>query len=306
MEITRLSEFKVDENSLIKVTMCGNIIELMYSERKSNGNTIRKLDDYHYVDIATGEVKEYNKTINRAQSPNELRKTFKKIRDVINCNTDKPYKCRWVTLTYKQRDSEEDAPEPMTDPKKLYRDVEAYIKRLRRRVGHFEYIQVAEPQRSGAWHVHMVMIFPKRAPFIDNRDMEIIWGNGWTDTQPMDKRDNLGAYLSAYLGDIFIDEVKDIKTALNIQGLEIKEVEFNGEKKSVIKGGRLHMYPAKFNILRCSRGIKRPEVIYMSEEMAQKKVSSAKLTFEKTIRLSDKDNDFENTINYRYYNSIRK
>lgn len=297
MEITRLGEFKVNENCMIKMTTCGNVIELMYSEKKSNGNTIRKLDDYHYVDIATGEIKEYNKTTNRAQSPNELRKTFKKIRDIINCNVDKPYKCRWVTLTYAEN---------MTDSKRLYEDTKAYIKRLRRRVGHFEYIQVAEPQGRGAWHIHMIMVFNKRAPFIANKDMTEIWGHGATDTQKIGKNDNLGAYLSAYLGDIFVDDVKDAETALNLVGKEVKEIDYQGKKKRVIKGGRLHMYPAKFNIIRCSRGIKRPEVAYMSEEIAQKKVSSAKLTFEKTIHLCDKENEFDNTINYRYYNRVRK
>ena len=89
---------------------------------------------------------------------------------------------------------------------------------------------------------------------------------------------------------------------------EIREVEIKGsnEKKSIIKGARLHMYPPKFNLYRASRGIKKPLVTYETEKEAQKKVSAATLTFEKTIELTDSDSQFSNTINYRHYNLIRK
>ena len=86
----------------------------------------------------------------------------------------------------------------------------------------------------------------------------------------------------------------------------IKEVEVDGVSKSILKGARLHMYPPKFNLYRASRGIKKPIVSYEKEIEAQKKVSAATLTFEKTIELSDKDSQFNNTINYRHYNLIRK
>ena len=66
------------------------------------------------------------------------------------------------------------------------------------------------------------------------------------------------------------------------------------------------MYPPKFNLYRFSRGIKKPIITYETEKNAQKKVSAGTLTFEKTIELSDKDSQFNNTINYRHYNLIRR
>lgn len=66
------------------------------------------------------------------------------------------------------------------------------------------------------------------------------------------------------------------------------------------------MYPPQFNLYRYSKGIKKPEIIQTTEEKAQKKVSSGKLTFEKTLVLSDTDKDFERVLNYRYYNLLRK
>ena len=169
-----------------------------------------------------------------------------------------------------------------------------------------------EPQGRGAWHAHLVMIFDERAPYIDNKDMADIWGHGFTTTKKLEDVDNVGAYLTAYLGDMEMSDYQNLseeeKKQMQIFG--IKEIEVEGSegarvKKSIIKGGRLHMYPPKFNLYRCSRGIKKPIVTYESEEEAQKKVSAGTLTFEKTIEISDSDSQFSNKINYRHYNLIR-
>ena len=66
------------------------------------------------------------------------------------------------------------------------------------------------------------------------------------------------------------------------------------------------MYPANFNLYRCSRGIKEPVVFKEIEKEVQKiiEVSRAGLTFEKTVSISNTDTEFENILNYRYYNLI--
>ncbi|PBH17645.1 hypothetical protein BGV21_21310, partial [Clostridioides difficile] len=76
----------------------------------------------------------------------------------------------------------------------------------------------------------------------------------------------------------------------------------DGVKKSILKGARLCMYPHKFNLYRCSKGIKKPNIDYKYEFEEQKKISDGKLTFEKTLKITDSDSDFKNIINYRYYN----
>ena len=37
------------------------------------------------------------------------------------------------------------------------------------------------------------------------------------------------------------------------------------QKKAIVKGARLHLYHSGFNLYRCSRGVKRPEVEEMTE-----------------------------------------
>jgi len=109
-----------------------------------------------------------------------------------------------------------------------------------------------------------------------------------------------------------MSEVKNMsdkeKNNFRCSGLKEIEVLEDGKKvsKSVLKGGRLHLYPPKFNLYRCSKGIKKPIVNYEEEFQAQKKISAATLTFERTIKITDTNSSYDNTINYRYYNLKRK
>ncbi len=289
----------------IRVKEMGNIVELMYTERKNHQIFIKKISDDEYIDLRTGEVKQCNKIDNRAGNLNSVRQTLGRLRDLLNTNITDVKKCRWVTLTYAEN---------MTDPKRLYKDFDKFNKRMKyalSKEGHkYEYIVCMEPQGRGAWHAHLVMIFEGQAPYIDNKFMANTWGHGFTVTKKLEDVDNVGAYLTAYLGDMDISEYKNLseeeQNSMQIFGIKEVEVKGSSEKKSILKGARLHMYPPKFNIYRQSRGIKKPVVSYETEKEAQKKVSAATLTFEKTIELSDSDSQFSNTINYRHYNLIRK
>ena len=283
----------------VRVKEMGNVIELMHSERKNYEIFIKKISDDEYIDLRTGEVKQCNKIDNRAGNLNSVRQSLGRLRDLLNTNITDVSKCRWVTLTYAEN---------MTDPKRLYEDFKKFNMRMRYKGFKYEYIVCMEPQGRGAWHAHLVMIFDDKAPYIDNKFMADTWGHGFTTTKKLEDVDNVGAYLTAYLGDMDMLEFQNLseeeQNGMRIFG--IKEVEVDGVSKSILKGARLHMYPPKFNLYRASRGIKKPVVSYETEKEAQKKVSAGTLTFEKTIELTDSDSQFSNTINYRHYNLIRK
>lgn len=300
LEIKSLEEHsRPNSYDEVRVKEMGNVIELMYSERTNHQIFIKKISDSEYIDLRTGEVLECNRIENRAGNLNSVRQSLGRLRDLLNTNITDVSKCRWVTLTYAEN---------MTDPKKLYEDFKKFNMRMRYKGYKYEYIVCMEPQGRGAWHAHLVMIFDDIAPYIPNDEMASIWGHGFTTTKKLEDVDNVGAYLTAYLGDMDISEFKNLsedeQNKMRVFG--IKEVEVDGVSKSILKGARLHMYPPKFNLYRASRGIKKPIVSYENEIEAQKKVSAATLTFEKTIELSDKDSQFNNTINYRHYNLIRK
>lgn len=318
--ITSFSDY-----SPAKVTTMGNITELMVMQKSCSGAPTRKIDKDHYCDLRTGELFEYDHIENRAGSIDSMRRTLARIRALVNTNVTVPENCRWITLTYAEN---------MMDTERLMRDYEQFWKRFCRYCkkmgyGKPEYIVVIEPQGRGAWHVHAFFIWNEKAPFIPNdadtlkrmkhvpigtKTMAEMWGQGITKTKPCDNCDNIGAYFSAYLGDIPLEDVQALSSTEQVgclSGNSVVEKEFvdeqgNIKKKKFVKGGRLFLYPAGMNIVRSTKGVKQPEVENMPLDEARKKVRSAKQTFSRAYEIVSDDGSVVNTIYKSYYNSKRK
>lgn len=309
---------RVSKNSKVKLTTCGNIVETMEMLRVNRkGSSIYHLGDDQYcrvqdLDPYTGEiggegVKTFQRSENRGDNYAGLRKSMKAVRDLINCNVVKPANARWMTLTYAEN---------MTDPKQLYTDRQQFwqkVVRWHKRKGYPvpEYICIVEPQGRGAWHTHELWIYPDTAPYLSNtkedRPIADMWGKGFVTIKKLDDVDNVGAYVTAYLCDVPLEEAQE--EGMNIAGMEIKEAEVTAEDgtkkiKKLVKGARLNLYPSGMNFYRTSRGVKRPEVEWVSQKKAKEKVSAGTLTFSKTIRLTD--NEYSNDIHYEYHNMAKK
>lgn len=299
MKVTKLdTPIVLHDDSHVKLTEMGNITEIMYSDKRSYGGYITKIDKDYYIDNRTGEFKEIKHIDNRSQDVSNVAKSLKSLRDIINTNVVDVSCCRWLTLTYADN---------MTDTNKLMRDFDNFNRRCRKIFGHYEYITASEPQARGAWHLHVLLIFNGTAPFMANDVVRKCWKQGFVNVRKLDNVDNVGAYLTAYLGDMELSEA--IENNLDTQSLkEVETTDDNGIKqtKRYVKGARLYMYPAGFHIYRCSKGIKKPTVSRVSYKKAKEKVSSAKLTFSKTVVLEDQVKDFKNTISYEYYSKLRK
>lgn len=291
-------------NLSVKVTEMGNVIEVQYMSRRNCKQTIQMLQGgEQFVICATGEIKDVEHHNTRKDNKKGLYKTFANARAVINANVTDVEKVRWCTLTYKEN---------MTDPKRLYKDFHDFNLRFQyycKTHGYSkpEYIVMMEPQGRGAWHAHLLYIWQdQKAPYISNQDFREMWGHGFVRIKKLDNVDNVGAYLTAYLGDMEIDEM-DVSKAVGKQCkvVEVEDEDGKKVKKAIVKGARLDLYPANFNMLRCSRGVKRPVAEMMSQEEASKKVSAATKTFESAIKLTDHENDFETVIIREQYNKVR-
>lgn len=296
MEVKRLPPaIGTDEKTWTKVKVCGNIISTTNYRKLKRSCDVIKIDKDHYlikkemVDYKTGEllVHDYEHTNNRFEGYKSLLNSFAKLRDLINCNITDVNNVHWCTLTYADN---------MQDLKKLKKDFNNFWDRFKEycRIHNYiipEYINAVEPQERGAWHIHLLIIWNIDAPFISHEDFWKLWSpKGFKNNKDFVKIqslyvdgkaiDNVGAYLTTYLTDTLSDN-------------EHKREKYN----------RLKLYPTGMNVYRTSKKIKRPETEYMSEEFARKKVSSAKLTFEKRISLEDKEKGYSNELIYRYYNS---
>ena len=301
-----LSEYEINSEDLVSIKTMGHIYEICYLQKRNNKITTRLIDKDHYMFLNSGEIKNCKHIDNRAESKFQVGQSLKRLRDYINTNVVEPDNCKWVTLTYKKN---------MTNTKQLYSDFKRFMTRFKRRFNDYkiEYIVACEPQSRGAWHMHLIIIFDRLAPFIPNATIETLWEQGFTKTTRLENIDNIGAYLTAYLGDMEYNEenVSELKKqGLELSKMTLKQVnEIEGiklnEPKSFIKGGRLYMYPPNFNLYRISRGIKKPKKEYGSYHVVKEKVGLGLPTYSKGISISDTDNSFTNKIIYEYYNTKR-
>ena len=307
MKIEKIDNITIGDCYPVTLTKTGNIYCMRFMAANVNSH-IKKLDKDNYLDLFTGEVREYNhQKLTRAENIESTRKTFKRLRNLINTNVTNPNRCLFITLTYKEN---------MKDIKRLYDDFRKFNMRFttyckRKKFPTYEYISIIEPQGRGAWHCHVIYIFSKKAPFIPNADVAAVWKNGFTSTRAIKGNvDNVGAYLTAYLTDMPIEDLTDLSLLNGVCSDDIKTIEIIDEKgnksnKSYIKGLRLKMYPKGSNIYRHSKGIIQPQIIECSKAEAMKIIGSATKTFEKTIQLTDAAGEILNKINYQYFNKAK-
>lgn len=281
----------IDNNSFVRITDMGDMHEVQYVRYRRDGLGVKKVSKDEYVDENTGEVFKAKHSSDRTGNVDGLRKTFKKLRHLINNNFfGKPNEL-FITLTYKEN---------MTDVKRLYKDFEKFWKRFKYRYGkNVDYISVVEPQARGAWHCHVLVRFNDlEKVYIKNSELADVWGFGFVTVKRIDKCDNVGAYLTAYLGDIEVCSENEEYIAAELKGgsFEYKNIEVDGKKKKFIKGGRLHLYPTGMNIYRSSRGIKRPATYEMNYQEFRQAAGDAEPIYSECIVLGLEDGFAEDKI----------
>ena len=296
MKITKLPlQPTIEDDYKVTITEMGNVISVKYVEKANRKQTIQRLNKDEYIRLSddTGEVMQINHNNNRSDDKVSLYKTFKTIREIVNTNCVNPDNIKWITLTYAEN---------MTDNKRLYKDFANFNKRFQRRYK-AEYIAVAEPQKRGAWHMHLMYIFDDKAPFISNDELREIWGHGFVNIQRVKDVDNLGAYLSAYLGNLSLDEANI--TEVVDKKCEVIECDVNGQSKKFVKGGRLPLYPAGMNIYRCSRGIRRPEKYKTTYKAVKDEMSLYCKTYSSAFQIENEEADFKSIVITEEYNKVR-
>lgn len=285
-----------------------NIIEVVSTDRKQTVlEKYRKLNKEQYLDLSSGEILDYKLNENRSQNLGSLRKTFHNVRRTINANFSGGENELFLTLTYKSN---------MTDTKKLYNDFQRFWKALKflyeDKYCCLEYINIIEPQERGAWHCHVLVKCEKgHVLYIPNDIIYNLWSKkGWTKTKRLSDIDNIGAYVSAYLADIEINDnsTNDVYALLSPHSEVIeKEIEEDGKKvkKKFIKGGRLKLYGSMTNIIRCSRGIVKPNFIDEPYSDVKKIVGFRTPNYSKSIAIYNSDEQLLNSITYENYNLKR-
>lgn len=307
----------IPSNASVKVTRMAGIVEIQYMKHRnakapavkkmpavkdSQGNIVRAS---YYLNSITGEIIE-QRDESRAVKTNSMRQTFKKMRYYINNNFTGARNELFITLTYGK---ELGVRPKLSDSAEIQSSFQVFIKRLKRRYNgkvdritkkqrdfsSIDHFYVVEPHADGHAHIHVLLRFNDlKQVFIPAKELELLWGRGFVKIQSLDNVDNVGAYVTAYLSDMPLEEAES-------SGVNGEIVEKKGKK--YVKGARLHYYPANFNLYRKSSGIKMPESKMIKYSEAKKIVSSGKLTVSRDYFVES--GDFSNEIKYEQYN-LRK
>lgn len=181
-------------------------------------------DDCYYV-RSTSEIRfyEHGKSGTKSDHMRSVKRAFNNLKKLINCNYDTPDNVRFLTLTYA---------ESMQDNARISGDWRRFLRRCTQRYGHFRWLYVKEKQGRGAWHLHCLLFFDVKAPYMDNAEVRAMWGHGFVRIEAVrDDANNLGNYLCAYMTD---------------------------DKTTGKKGARLLNYESGIRLYNCSRDILRP------------------------------------------------
>lgn len=237
----------------VKATVAGNVIDLIQTAvepkeiptvalgKNASGNL-------EYLDKRTGEIIEAKRSETRgaAMSEKELRKSFRKMREIANANFFGDKNEIMVTLTYREN---------MQDSKRLYKDMEKFTKKAKRALGEIKYLAAVEPQERGAWHAHMLIKqLNAHATYWPAGQVAELWGHGFVKVTRLQKVDNVGAYLTAYLSNTADGGAEELRQ-------KMQEIIEAGEEvpKHIIKGARMSWYPRGTHIYRASKNCERPE-----------------------------------------------
>lgn len=140
-----------------------------------------------------------------------------------------------------------------------------FIQRMRRKYPDFKYLAVLEFQERGAVHYHCLCDLP----YVRQRVVQEIWGNGFVSVNRIKHVDNLGAYVVKYMTKELTDE------------------RFFGSK-----------------LYQCSKGLNRP-VEYRGEE-ADRLVTALDLDQKKEVFTNCYGSEYLGQIVYKEYNLMRE
>lgn len=255
----RVSDVKF-RDGLHKVEKCGNttiVTSTHYGKQQ-----IEVLPNREYVVLKTGEVLKMKPPAEtRGDNLRTLKSSLARLSKLIDTNWGRYETTLTFTLTYAEN---------MTDTKRLYKDWHDFWLRLVYKFGSkicSDYIVAFEPQGRGAWHAH-ACVFQNKRSFIRPETLADIWGFGFVKIGKRPKNlDSLGKYLTAYLSDVPIEDLKEVVKGFTPDQMRNYQKAFSSGGVNVetkdghqfLKGLRMLLYPARFRFFRWSKGIEEPK-----------------------------------------------
>jgi len=210
-----------------KIIQSGDIIEIYeYSEGYLKGYTLteKEINNRAFSESNPDDTDSRERSLQRAK---------KNLRRLINANVGqygKEFTAKFLTLTFK--DNVKDLDKANYEFKKFIQRLNYYCFGVKK--NNLKYTCVVEFQKRGAIHYHVIIY---NMPYLKANKISNVWGNGFIKINKIDNVDNVGAYVSEYLGqaekgqgyDVEDDRLKGRKSYFSSRGL-FKPIEITNKK----------------------------------------------------------------------------
>lgn len=254
-------------------------IDIITSNGSKSGTkaltNIKRISKDSYVDLSTGEVREYKKSVSKADNIVAVKQSVRKIRMLI-LNNFTAFEGFHITLTYS---------EPMSDFNTAAKDYAKFFDRLKYYYHQysFEYLRIIEPHAKGACHIHVIIKSGVKGQQIriEENVVSKLWHGGSVKVTQIYNVEGLARYFGT-----FHSETTDQKNNL----------------KTMDKQSRWHYYPSNVRIYSKSKGIKYPAEIVTSYADAKKLLAEYKLISDPiTYHAITESDDVVNSVLYERY-----
>jgi hypothetical protein len=209
-----------------KIVYSGDIVEV-YEYDKGY------LKGYENNNADTGRKSGYKSENYEENRKQVLQRAKKNLRRLINANVGqygKEFTAKFLTLTFRDN---------ITDIETANYEFKKFIQRLNyycygTKKANLKYTCVIEFHKSGVIHYHVIIY---NMPYIKANNIANVWGNGFIKINKIDDVDNVGAYVSEYLGnaekgqgkDVLDDRLQGKKSYFSSKGL-FKPIEITDKK----------------------------------------------------------------------------
>lgn len=193
-----------------KVVKSGNVIEIYEYEKTQINGYKKPKKDFCYVNDSSPEIQLENRKKVAYRAKREVRRIVNS-----NVNNTDGNSLKFVTFTFAEN---------ITDFRSANYEWKKFRQRLERKLLiKLKYLTVIEFQKRGAIHYHCIFF---NIPYINNKDLAVIWGQGFIKINKIKDVDNIGAYVCKYIGkDLDEDRLRREKCYFTSKGLN-KSQEF--------------------------------------------------------------------------------
>jgi hypothetical protein len=202
-----------------KAVISGNIIEF-YDYEKPIIKGYKNKSPGRSSGTSTDEQKLDNRLKVQHRAKTLLRRLINANEGQYKDDKGRTYKAVFMTLTFAEN---------IQDIKIANKQFKTFIQRLNymiygRGKTNLKYVVAIEFQNRGAIHYHLVLF---NLPYIKANDIGELWGNGFIKLNKIDEVDNIGSYITKYMGkELNTDKLQGQKCYFTSRGLyKAEEIE---------------------------------------------------------------------------------